>query len=164
MITDATNSQSSDSRRTPHGVLVRPRQQFKYAFLLVAGGILAQSLVIAVIAYFINSSVATVFDQNHLDPGVGTTITHAINLALSILMLVAIGFALVAVLIGVKLSHRIYGPMVPFTRHIQHLKDGNYQVRMNLRKNDDMVELKDALNSLAASLEARYPSTTRQAR
>jgi nitrogen fixation/metabolism regulation signal transduction histidine kinase len=147
---------STAGRRTPHGTLIRPRQQFKYAFILAGGGILAQSLVIGVVAYFMNSTVNTVVDTNHLSPEIGSAITTAISFSLMILMLVAAAFALVAVLIGVKLSHRIYGPLVPFTRHIQHLKDGNYSVRMNLRKTDDMVELKDALNSLAASLEERH--------
>lgn len=143
-------------RRAPSGILIRPRQQFKYAFILVAGGIIAQSLVIGAMAYFINSTIANVIDTHHLDPEVGATITHAITLSMSLLMIIAVAFALVAVLIGVRLSHRIYGPLVPFTRHIDQLKDGHYSARINLRRTDDLVELKDALNDLAESLQARH--------
>lgn len=143
-------------RRAPKGILIRPRQQFRYAFVLVAGGIIAQSVVIGAMAYFINSTIANVVDTHQLDPAVGATITHAITLSMSLLMLVAVAFALVAVLIGVKLSHRIYGPLVPFTRHIDKLKDGHYSNRMNLRRTDDLVELKDALNGLAEALQARH--------
>jgi methyl-accepting chemotaxis protein len=146
----------SHLRRAPRGILIRPRQQFKYAFVLVAGGIIAQSVVIAVMAYFINNTIANVIDTHQLDPAVGATITHAITLSMSLLMLIAVAFALVAVLIGVKLSHRIYGPLVPFTRHIDALKNGKYSTRMNLRRTDDLVELKDALNSLAEALQARH--------
>lgn len=144
-------------KRTPTGTIIRPRQQFKYAFILVAGGILAQSIVIGVVAYFIHSTISNVIDTHHLDPEIGQMITQSITLSMSILMVVAVAFALVAVLIGVKLSHRIYGPLVPFARHIEQLKTGNYSVRMNLRKTDDMNELKDALNSLAETLESKYP-------
>lgn len=144
-------------QRQPKGNIIRPRQQFRYAFVLVAGGILAQSAVVGSVAYFIHLTIANVIDTHQIDPDVGQIITNAITVSLFILMVVAIAFAMVAVLIGVKLSHRIYGPLVPFARHIEHLKAGNYSVRMNLRKNDDMVELKDALNGLAEVLEEKYP-------
>jgi nitrogen fixation/metabolism regulation signal transduction histidine kinase len=150
------NAATAASRRAPKGVLIRPRQQFRYAFVLVAGGIIAQSVVIGAMAYFINSTIANVVDTHQLDPAVGSTITHAITLSMSLLMLVAIAFAMVAVLIGVKLSHRIYGPLVPFNRHIDKLKEGHYSTRMNLRRTDDLVELKDALNGLAEALQARH--------
>ena len=42
-------------RRTPLGTMVRPRQQLRYAMILVCGGILAQSLVIGLVAFFIHS-------------------------------------------------------------------------------------------------------------
>jgi len=144
--------------RTPRGLLVRPRQQFRYAFVLVAGGVIAQSVVIGVMAYFINSTVHNVIEAHQMSAEVGKTITDAISLSMTLLMVVAVAFAMIAVLIGVKLSHRIYGPLVPFTRHITQLKNGHYSARMNLRRTDDMVELKDALNSLAEALHARHGS------
>jgi signal transduction histidine kinase len=146
------------SRRAPKGILIRPRQQFRYAFVLVAGGIIAQSIVIGAMAYFINSTISNVIDTHQLDPAVGATITHAITLSMSLLMIIAVAFALVAVLIGVRLSHRIYGPLVPFTRHIDLLKEGHYSARLNLRRTDDLIELKDALNSLSEALHARHGS------
>jgi nitrogen fixation/metabolism regulation signal transduction histidine kinase len=149
---------SSPKMRRPNGVLIRPRQQFRYAFVLVAGGILTQSLVVGILIYFINSTVANVIDSNHLSPEIGSTITGAISLALVLIMVVALALALVAVLIGVKLSHRIYGPLVPFTRHIEQLKAGNYSARIKLRKTDDLGELRDELNDLASVLEDRYSS------
>jgi len=152
----STPETSQPSRRAPKGVLIRPRQQFRYAFVLVAGGIIAQSVVIGAMAFFINSTIGSVVDTHHLDPAIGTTITHAITVSMSLLMLVAVAFALVAVLIGVKLSHRIYGPLVPFTRHIDLLKEGHYSARLNLRRTDDLIELKDALNSLSEALQARH--------
>ena len=156
-IVEAPQPPPTDSpRRAPRGLLVRPRQQFRYAFTLVAGGIIAQSLVIGVMAFFINSTIASTIEIHKLDPAVGSTITNAITVSMSLLMLIAVAFALIAVLIGVKLSHRIYGPLVPFTRHIDQLKEGRYSNRMNLRRTDDLVELKDALNSLAEALNARH--------
>jgi len=154
-----SDSSNHENKRTPRGLLIRPRQQFKYAFILVAGGILAQSAVVAMMAYFINGTATNVLASHNLDPGVGEAISHAINLACTFMMLIAVAFALVAVLIGVRLSHRIYGTMVPFSRHIEQLKNGNYAARIRLRKSDDLYEMKDALNSLAATLEEKYSNS-----
>jgi hypothetical protein len=145
-----------DGKRSPRGILVRPRQQFRYAFMLVAGGILAQSAVVAVMAYFINATASNVLASHNISPEVGQAISQSVNLACGFMMLMALAFALVAVLIGVKLSHRIYGTMVPFSRHIEQLRSGNYAARIRLRKRDDLYEMKDALNGLAATLEEKY--------
>ena len=154
--TETHTPPAAPTHRTPNGLLVRPRQQFRYAFVLVAGGVLAQSLVIGAMAYFMSNTIHGVVDAHHVDPEVAETITHAIMLSLSLLMVVAAAFAFVAVLVGVKLSHRIYGPMVAFNRHIESLKAGYYNVRMNLRRTDDLKELRDALNGLAEALEKRH--------
>lgn len=146
----------NNRRKTVKGNLVRPRQQLKYAMILVCGGILAQSLVIGAVAFFLHKSVMSITEFHQMDPDVGTHITNAITGALVLVLLVATAVAMGAILIGVKLSHRVYGPMIPFRRHIDELKAGNYASRINLRKNDDLVEMRDALNDLAITLEDRY--------
>src|ERR1700761_2826477 len=93
----AEDDANNPARRAPKGILIRPRQQFRYAFVLVAGGIIAQSIVIGAMAYFINSTITNVVDTQHLDPAIGASITHAITISMSLLMVVAVGFALVAV-------------------------------------------------------------------
>ncbi len=147
-----------DNRRKVKGKLVRPRQQFKYAMILVCGGILAQSIVIGVVAYFLNNSLATISELHNLDPQIATSIANSISASLVLVLLVATGVALGSVLIGVRLSHRVYGPMIPFRRHIEQLKAGNYTARIRLRKSDDLIELRDALNDLAITLEDQHKS------
>ncbi len=146
------------ARRTPLGTVVRPRQQLRYAMILVCGGILAQSLVIGLVAFLMSRTIAEVTAAHGLDPDVGAVITHSITTMLVTVMIVATAVAAIAILIGIKLSHRIYGPLVPFTRHIEALKAGNYKSRIYLRKNDDLIEIQDALNGLAEVLEDKHPA------
>ncbi len=68
-------------------------------------------------------------------------------------------FALVA---GVVLSHRLFGPLVSINRHIATLREGQYSARLQLRSSDDMSELKDSLNDLAEALERRHGNSPRQ--
>lgn len=159
MLEQTTEIEVEDAgKRSPTGILIRPRQQFRYAFLLVAGGISTQSLVILTMAYYLNSSIAQLIASNEINPEVGQSIAHTISVSMTTMMIIAVAFAMVATWIGVKLSHRLYGPMVPFNRHIEKLKQGYYSNRMNLRKTDELKELRDALNSLAESLQARHGS------
>ncbi len=146
-----------NNRRKPvKGQLVRPKQQLKYAMILLSGGIVAQSMVISAMAYFLHRSVMTITEVQQLDPELGLNITNTITNALVLILIVATAMAVAAVFIGVKLSHRVYGPMIPFQRHIEQLKAGNYSSRINLRKNDDLVEIRDSLNDLAITLEDKY--------
>lgn len=146
-----------DNRRAGvKGSLVRPKQQLKYAMILVGGGILAQSFVIGAMALFLNRTVQHITQLQEIDPQLGVSITQAITSAMILILLVATAVAVGAIFIGLKLSHRVYGPMVPFQRHIEELKAGNYASRISLRKNDDLVEIRDALNDLAITLEDRY--------
>lgn len=144
--------------RAPRGVLIRPRQQIRYALVLAGAGMAAQAIVLGTMTYFVNSTISKAVASGAIDINVGETLTHGIMVSMSFVFLVALACAVVAVFAGVKLSHRIYGPIVPFTRHIERLKEGFYSNRMNLRRNDELTELRDALNSLAEELQARHGS------
>jgi len=57
----------------------------------------------------------------------------------------------------VTYTHRLIGPLRPFTRHVESLADGDYSSRVNLRKGDlEMYnEHAEKLNTLAEKLEAK---------
>jgi signal transduction histidine kinase len=63
----------------------------------------------------------------------------------------------IAIWRGFRLSHRIWGPVIPLRRQINDLKNGNYQARIQLRPGDEFVELAEDLNALAHSLEKSRP-------
>jgi len=71
--------------------------------------------------------------------------------------------AFVLALVGfcVAYTHTLLGPTVPLRRHVQSIKDGNYQARNKLRKTDAAHQgLADDLNELASALQ----STQKKAR
>jgi len=57
----------------------------------------------------------------------------------------------------VTYTHRLIGPLRPFTRHVESLADGDYSSRVNLRKGDLQMynEYAEKLNTLAEKLEAK---------
>ncbi len=54
---------------------------------------------------------------------------------------------------GVRLSHRIAGPMVQIKRVLEHALRGEYKMRIQLRSNDYLHEISDELNLLLEKLE-----------
>lgn len=54
---------------------------------------------------------------------------------------------------GVRLSHRIAGPMIQIQRVLEQASKGNYKVRIQLRSNDYLHEIGDGLNALLERLE-----------
>ena len=66
-------------------------------------------------------------------------------------------YVLLLAAVCVAYTHRLIGPLRPFTRHVEALAQGDYSSRVNLRKGDlDMyVEYAEKLNELAVNLEVR---------
>jgi len=68
-----------------------------------------------------------------------------------LILIVAVYF-LASVLLSVVYTHRLIGPTIAFRRHIKALTEGNYDSRIQLRKNDAFVEVAEELNRLAEVL------------
>lgn len=124
------------NRQTFIGLLVRPKQQARIA-VVFALGTLATHLVLYIALYL---------SIEQLD-----SFSLAMYLITSAFFLT--GYALIT---GVILNHRLFGPFISIKRHIAHLREGQYSSRLQLRETDDMSEIRDALNDLAQALEQRH--------
>lgn len=52
-----------------------------------------------------------------------------------------------------QFSHGVFGPMVQIRRHINRMREGDYQSQIRLRAGDEFKNVADALNELAKSLQ-----------
>ena len=59
------------------------------------------------------------------------------------------------VFMGVLLTHKIAGPLVRIQSALTRMTNGHYDVHLQLRKADALVELAESINLLAASLRTR---------
>jgi len=66
-----------------------------------------------------------------------------------LILLLAVGFY------GVRMSHRIAGPIYAFSRHLNLVKQGIYYEDMRLRKNDEFQSLAGAFNACLDSMRER---------
>ena len=56
---------------------------------------------------------------------------------------------------SIVFSHRIAGPLPKIYQAIKSVGDGNFDVKLTLRKRDELRELADSLNEMAAKLKKR---------
>jgi signal transduction histidine kinase len=57
--------------------------------------------------------------------------------------------------LGVLLTHKVAGPLVRVHAALAQLTQGNFNIRISLRKGDSLTDLADAVNTLADSLQRR---------
>jgi len=66
-------------------------------------------------------------------------------------------YILLLAAVCVAYTHKLLGPLRPFSRHVEALARGDYSSRVTLRKGDldNYLEYADRLNELAVSLETK---------
>ena len=57
--------------------------------------------------------------------------------------------------LGLRMTHRIAGPLVRILAALQQMSLGNFNQHITLRKNDSLIELADAVNRLGEALRAK---------
>lgn len=72
-----------------------------------------------------------------------------------IILIAAIGIGLAGMVVFILLSHKIAGPLYRFEKDLQDIGYGDLTKRINLRKTDQLTELKESLNSLVETFDVR---------
>lgn len=87
-----------------------------------------------------------------LDDPVTVSLFTMVGLIVALQLLLVLPFV---VWFGIRLTHRVAGPLVRIQAAISHMASGDFNVHLTLRKGDALPELADAINRLAASLRER---------
>lgn len=74
---------------------------------------------------------------------------------LLVILITATGIGLAGMVIFILLSHRIAGPLYRFEKDLGDISYGDLTKRINLRKTDQLTEVKEALNSLINTFDER---------
>jgi signal transduction histidine kinase len=140
------------NRRSSTGWLIDPKHQLRFAFYLIGGGITALMLICLYLLVALEKNIQVVLENGQVPADVSEALLDHVSRAelnvtgISLLLMVA------SILTGVRLSHRIYGPIVQFRRHVRNMINGDYSSRVNLRDHDQFFELSEDLNELAEKL------------
>jgi len=136
-------------RRRNYFIKKKFQMNFLSGFVLL---LILESLLIA--GLLINASHDTL-TTGYLDSILRVETTHDFFLKsfTLIVSIVIVGSGLTGMAVFILLSHRIAGPLYRFEKTLSQIKDGDLTTRINLRKSDELTELKESLNALIGSLD-----------
>ena len=80
--------------------------------------------------------------------------SHFNNVIFTLLVAVILGVIL-TILYGVRLTHRIVGPISAFNRNLNWITEGNYMRDLKLREKDEFKNLAQVFNKTQAALRRR---------
>lgn len=137
----------SQSYRRQRWLVNRPLQlRFVKAMVLVLCVTAAAAVAAVYLAVWVTLSS---FELSH-DP----LIVSLFNTVCWMIVLELLLVTPLVVWFGVRLTHKVAGPLVRIDAALHRLARGDFNVHLTLRRGDSLVELADAINALAATMRS----------
>ena len=152
-----TSARPASHKRKLADTLWQPFAQYKLLTLMLGTTVIV-AFALGIFLYLAFSNMIGIIDSqgnsnNYYGDMIGTQLINIFRYCGALFTLYVIFLAAVCI----TYTHRVAGPISPFTRHIDALNTGNYAHRVTLRKNDLPLynEHADKLNALAITLETQ---------
>lgn len=143
-------------QRSMRNILLRPEFQLKYSFYFVGITLITMGGVFLLFLLSLEDMIATLAVVYRIEPEVIGAIQESLRTATFTTVIVGALFGLISVSLGIILTHRLIGPMVPIRRLIQQLSEGQYGIQGRLRTKDDYQDVMNDLNRLSLKLSERH--------
>ena len=140
------------NKRTINGLFVRPKRQLSYTLAILSSGIFLMAMLTG---FFVYKVTLIVEGLKNIAPATAMELLSSFDPIIDGMILCQILMWAFCIMVGVLVTHRIFGPVVPIVRHIKNLAEGDYSSRIHLRSGDSMNEIADALNELAETLSKK---------
>lgn len=138
-------------RRRNYFIKKRFQLNFVYKFVIL---LLLEALLIAgLFMYLSNDTLTTGYLGSILR--VESTPRFFFAPLVLITLIVCVGIGIAAMIVFILLSHKIAGPLYRFENDLREIAGGDLTKRICLRKTDQLIELKEALNLLIGSLDRK---------
>jgi len=120
----------------------------RFVILFVLASSIFTGLLVFYTTYFmLGERLANVYPQGRL-----VEIFKNVHLALLVNMFIVLPFIFWG---SILFSHRIAGPLPKIYRTLKEIGQGKFDVKLVLRKHDELRELADNINAMALSLKER---------
>ena len=142
-------AQSAKFRRKQYFVERGLQLRFaRFVILFVFLASLATGLLVFYTSYFmLGEKLADVYPQGRL-----ITIFKTVHIALLIDLVVMIPIIFYG---SIVFSHRIAGPQPKIYRTLREIGQGNFDLKLQLRRTDELRELADVINEMTTKLKER---------
>ena len=136
-------------RRGFKGLVVEPYMQIRLGLMFLLVNFLFAALIIGVFGYYvyeIYDAVVTYFKLSG-NESVITMQKFAVPVGIGAGLIFL--FILTTILVSIRYTHEIYGPLVSIHRYLDDLLQGRTPNSIQLRESDQLKDLADKLNSIA---------------
>ena len=116
-------------------------------FFAFAASIITGLTIFYTTFLMLGERLADVYPQGRL-----AEIFKSVHIALFIDLVVALPIIFYG---SIKFSHRIAGPLPKIYQALRNIGEGNFDVKLILRKNDELRDLADTINEMAKNLGDR---------
>ena len=138
-------------RRTNY--FIKKGFQFNFALKFMLLIILEAALIAGLFMLISGNTLTTGYANSKLT--IESTRNFFLWPVLLIILITAIGIGLAGMAIFILLAHRIAGPLYRFEKDLSAMGCGDLTKRINLRKSDQLTEVKEALNSMVNTFDER---------
>jgi hypothetical protein len=140
---------SKSRRRGFQGWFVEPYKQVRLGLMFLLVNFCFATLIIGVFGYYVYDmydSVATYFKLSGAESAVAMQkFGFPIAMGSALIML----FIITTILVSVRYTHEIYGPLVSIHRYLDDVLAGRTPTPIQLRESDQLKDLANKLNSVA---------------
>lgn len=139
-------------RRGFRSWFVEPFEQVRLGLMFLVVNIVFGILIFGVFAYFINDIFQSLNQIFQLSSAENIVTFEKFRLPVIVLALLIVSFISTTILVSVKYTHAIYGPLVSIHRFLDDLLSSNKPIPLKLRDGDQLHELADKLNELSEKI------------
>jgi len=133
--------------------LIKKRFQFNFLSKFIILLVLESALIMGFFMHISNNTLTTGYYNSILT--VETTSQYFFVSFLLITLIVVIGIGIAGMVVFILLSHRIAGPLYRFEKTLKDIENGDLTAQIDLRRSDQLIEIKEALNTVLSSLNGR---------
>ena len=139
---------------------VDPYKQVKLGLMFLVLNLLFAALIFIVFGYYVLDIYTAVSSYFHLTTDQNYTTMSKFAMPVITGSALIIAFVIATILISVKYTHQIYGPLVSIHRFLDQILDGQRPDKLSLRQSDQLQDLAKKLNLVAEGLafEKQTPS------
>ncbi len=128
---------------------VEPYKQVRLGLMFLLVNIVFAILIIGVFGYYVMDIYTAVSTYFKLSGSESQVTMQKFGLPIAIGGALIVLFMVTTILVSVRYTHEIYGPLVSIHRYLDDLLGGKSPDPINLRESDQLKDLADKLNSVA---------------
>ena len=139
-------------QRKLRNFIINPKFQLRYIIFTTMWGLALVIINASVFYSFISENYEVFIELNDITDEAKAVLYQELYQIIYILIGLSITFLFTVAIFGIVLSHKIAGPMYKFRKTFKEIKEGNTNLRINLRPKDEFKEVALEFNSMMDSL------------